>query len=583
MAAFVGLVSELPGAHERFAARTSAIRAAYRGSFQTWASGALSLASEGLGVRPLPPGEGLLLGEAFERGAAGATERPALTEERVQRACGGEGLVEQAWGPYVAVLPGRDGRVDVVRAPLGALPCYLLASDDGVLFGSSAALLFRYAQRRPAVDPEALVRQLAYANLRRRETCLAGLTELAGGEQARISSRTVAYRTLWSPWTWAARRRAFDRADDASRALADRAADCVASLAPGPVLLKLSGGLDSSIVAACLARAERPFEALTLVTDDPAGDERGYARAVARHFGARLHEVRRDPALFDPARSPAWRLPRPSMPGFRQVSDRITAETASAIGASAVFDGSGGDNVFCSLQSALPVVDCLRARAGRRHALETISSIAAIAQVSAFAVLRRATRRLLRPRRDYRWPADLDLLAAEAIDAAGATLAHPWLRAPPSVLPGKAAHVALLAAAQSYVEGIDPELDPPHIAPLVAQPLVELCLQIPSWRWFGDGQNRFAARQAFRAMLPRHVVARRTKGSPDSFVAQLFEQRRAVVRAQLLDGMLAGDGLIDRARIAALTDGRPLSDRHLHRVMALFDAEVWAGGWSGWS
>jgi asparagine synthase (glutamine-hydrolysing) len=261
------------------------------------------------------------------------------------------------------------------------------------------------------------------------------------------------------------------------------------------------------------------------------------------------------------------------------VSDVIATEVAAAIGAAAVLDGGGGDNVFCSLQSAAPVADCLLAYRGRRHLIRTATSIASIAQVSAIEVLRRAAVRALRPRRRYRWPADRDLLSDAAMPLA-VVPDHPWLYAPDGILPGKAAHVALLAAAQSYVEGFDPELDPPLASPLLAQPLVELCLSVPSWLWFEHGQSRAVARRAFRGALPQHILARRTKGTPDSFVAQLYERHRTTIRARLLDGWLAGNGLLDRAAIAVLTDGRPLSDQPLHRIMTLFDAEVWAEGWS---
>src|SRR3546814_7634738 len=55
-------------------------------------------------------------------------------------------------------------------------------------------------------------------------------------------------------------------------------------------LIGISGGLDSSIVAASLRKAGNTLSGLTLMTDDPLGDERAFATAVASHIGMPLFE-----------------------------------------------------------------------------------------------------------------------------------------------------------------------------------------------------------------------------------------------------------------------------------------------------
>jgi asparagine synthase (glutamine-hydrolysing) len=61
--------------------------------------------------------------------------------------------------------------------------------------------------------------------------------------------------------------------------------------AAGRVVLGVSGGLDSSIVAACLAGPSRATTCVTLFTRDPAGDERDYARILCASLGLRLVEL----------------------------------------------------------------------------------------------------------------------------------------------------------------------------------------------------------------------------------------------------------------------------------------------------
>src|SRR3546814_12255836 len=77
------------------------------------------------------------------------------------------------------------------------------------------------------------------------------------------------------------------------------------------MLLLLSGGVDSSIVAACLAHAGCAFDCLTLVTANPSGDERSYARLAAESVGAALVARMREVSRIDLTRSAAAHFARP--------------------------------------------------------------------------------------------------------------------------------------------------------------------------------------------------------------------------------------------------------------------------------
>jgi asparagine synthase (glutamine-hydrolysing) len=69
-----------------------------------------------------------------------------------------------------------------------------------------------------------------------------------------------------------------------------------------PVGVFLSGGIDSSTVAAFSARAlESPLHSFNVGFASPEFDESDVARATARHIGSIHHELRVDDASFDPA------------------------------------------------------------------------------------------------------------------------------------------------------------------------------------------------------------------------------------------------------------------------------------------
>src|SRR3546814_5705921 len=74
---------------------------------------------------------------------------------------------------------------------------------------------------------------------------------------------------------------------------------------------------------------------------------------------------------------------------------------------------------------------------------------------------------------------------------------------------------------QNHVEGYDRGVLPPVIPALLAQPIVETCLRIPTWDWCRGGINRAIAREAFSTALPARVIARRSKSGPESLTAEV--------------------------------------------------------------
>jgi asparagine synthase (glutamine-hydrolysing) len=246
---------------------------------------------------------------------------------------------------------------------------------------------------------------------------------------------------------------------------------------------------------------------------------------------------------------------------------------ASEMGAHIIIDGGGGDNLFCYLQSAAPVADRLLSEGLGRGIWRSASDVAKLTESSMLAVLAKAVQRTwLRPPA-YRWSCDERFLTAFALERAGPPR-NRWLETPRGALPGSAAHIAIMAVVENLLETSDAQI--PERSPLMAQPLVELCLSVPTWLWFDRGHNRALARQAFADRLPAEIVWRRSKGTPDGFVARLYETRRAELRALLCDGRLAGEGLLDTASIdRTLRRPGPVKGHDHIRLLRIADVEAW--------
>lgn len=526
-------------------------------------------------------GHGAILGTLFTAGRPGSLSQLSREMAEAIVASRGQLLINRYWGGYVAILdyPSQEA-VDIVRAPFGWLPCFHADGDGAIGFASDLMALRDCGLYTPKLDRQGLARHLLASDIRRSDTALSGIKELRGGDRLTMRPH-LEHTRLWSPWTFADSAQQIEDADEAYRRLREWTLYSLRerSGAAEQMLVLMSGGLDSSIVAAGLHTAGRDAVGLTFVTDNPSGDEREPTRRVTDHLGMTLLDDRCRVDDVDVTKSLAAHLPRPIARSFAQGTRLLTERAAAHIGTRTIVDGGAGDNIFCSIQSPAPAADCLIQPSGRRHFWSTTKAIAELGEASVWTVAYRGWQRS-RSGRPYRRAPDTSFLTPAALDEAEAALAHPWLHAPPGIPPGKTVHVGLLAPAQGLIEDFDP-LDP--LAPaniLVSQPLIETCLRIPSWLWFDRGCNRAAARHAFAPDLPPETVWRRSKGTPDSFLVEILEANRETIRNMLSDGALAGLGLIDVASIRGeLDDPRPPRGHSFARLMQIMDAEAWARGW----
>jgi asparagine synthase (glutamine-hydrolysing) len=532
------------------------------------------------GPAPLVLGdnEGIVLGPIYRRDhALGRLSAVDAEESRSIVASRGQHLIEACWGDYLAILGEPAAAPEaaiVVRPPFSDLGCLRTELRGLHIIASDLALLGLCGldTRRPAWD--LVASHLHTAGLRKSATCVVGVDELLWGSRLVITHRGTRTEPCWSPWRFAQEPR-----ESTPRELAEdlrrRIMACVAAQVGGfdHVAVMLSGGLDSSILASAVAESGVRLTCLNLPFGDSAGDERIYARAVAARLGVPLREVAPEIADVDVLRSASTSSARPIGRAFLQATQAAKQRIAAVTGASAVLDGGGGDNLFCSLQSPAPVADRLRREGLGPGLMRSASDVARMTEAGVLGVVWRAFRRAWLRGPAYRWRTDVRFLTAEALERAGAP-AHRWLDAPADALPGSAAHIALMIVVENLLETSNGAV--PEFAPLMAQPLVEFCLSIPSWHWFEDGHNRVVARRAFAGHLPAEIAWRRGKGSPDGFVAHLFETNRDKLGDMLVDGLLAEEGLVDRETVSmALAPSRPVKGHDYIRLLKLADVEAW--------
>jgi asparagine synthase (glutamine-hydrolysing) len=490
---------------------------------------------------------------------------------------GGAAALTRFWGAWTGIFL-ETGKHRILRDPSGLLPCYYAVTPAATFFASDVDLLLALAEVRPRIDWHAILRHHYTRGLPDAATALVGVRELLPGHSIVVPDGQLDQRTDWTPW-----QHVVVRQDGPGAAAAERlrrlifhTVDSWAATCARP-LVSVSGGLDSSVVAACLARSNRDVRCITLYTDDPAGDERRYARALCAHLGLPLTECHYavDEIDIDSPVSP--HLPRPVGRTLIQAYERAHLDVARSDGADAFITGNGGDNVFGYSQSAAAIIDRYLVHGLTPGLATTLLDVCRQTGCGPGEALRAAWR--TRRRRRYRWPCSTMFLDREAC-LATQEAAHPWLDAPSGSLPGKAAHIAALLRVHHNLEP-GRSAFAPVLTPLVSQPLIEACLAIPSWEWRSGGRDRAVVRHAFVADLPASIVSRRTKGGPDGVSAAILRQHREQIRSRLLEGNLARHRIVDREAIdLRFRSDMPFTGEEQVRMFDLLDTEAWTRAWT---
>lgn len=504
--------------------------------------------------------QSLLIGRLFDR----TTDEPVLSATALDEAVAGglDALVHHYWGSYLLVTEmGRD--LILFRDPSGAIPCYRVGQGEEMSFCSDAETALALGLLEdPQIDAEFLAHWLCYSFLRSLRTGLAGVSELMPGAAHMIDSNNASDRQIWKPSSFT---RPVDSGPDALRQLALRSVATIAG--DKPILLQISGGLDSSIIAACLAAAKLPVRAVSFATRSSEGDERRYAKAVCDHLGIELEILEESDANYEASITPTF---RPSANILLEPIDGAIEKFRRRAGAETIVDGGGGDSLFGFSHTAAAVLDGLRVGRGR----EMLQAVAERSDETLWRVLAVTVRQGLQ--RPLLWKRDDHFLHRAALPDRPDH--HPWLAGSAKLWAGKREQLTSLVHILHFLDRH--RIGGDHRHPLMNQLLLEHCLSVPSWQWNQGGRDRALARHAFAPLLPSVITGRRTKGSLQGYFHRRFRPMKPGITELLLEGRLAAAGLIDRRTIEqALTSGDGPGDETAMRLSEIATLERWLSDW----
>ncbi|HEY6199480.1 MAG TPA: asparagine synthase (glutamine-hydrolyzing), partial [Candidatus Binatia bacterium] len=213
----------------------------------------------------------------------------------------GERCVEKLQGMFAfAIWDKNHGRLLLARDRLGIKPLYYAITDDEIVFASEIKAILASGAVRPEFNEAVLPEFLANRFVAGDETFFRGIHKLMPGRTFSWSMPDgVARRRYWKPP--APDERTDVSLERAASDVRDRLSAVVRShlMSDVPLGLFLSGGLDSSAIAALMAPMVRePIRSFSVGFAEAEANELGYARLVADAVGAEHREIVLKPEEF---------------------------------------------------------------------------------------------------------------------------------------------------------------------------------------------------------------------------------------------------------------------------------------------
>lgn len=493
-----------------------------------------------------------------------------------------------------AAVDLRTHTLLLARDPMGKKPLYVATPeffDDHkprVAFASELAALESLPHARREIDVSALARYLGFDFVPDPDCIYRGVFKLPAGHLLQIPldapdtwgalrSRAVAYREL-----------SFTRATlppfhhERVALLRGKLEEAVATrmVADVPVGIFLSGGIDSSLVAALASRHAR-VETFSIAFRERSFDESPWARAVAQHIGSNHNEELLDErGLLETLPGLAHHLSEPF--GDHSVLPTAVLSRFARQRVTVALGGDGGDELFLGYPTFL--VEALRP-----SLMDRLSGPLRIATALGLRAARSLPVRHDDFSFDFKLQRTLDgwaeprplrrhqLFLTGATDArlrallsreARARLTHDDLLAPLDALEDTAQRAGArdvfdllqVGYARTYLAaGVLQKVDRAAMAaslevraPFLDDAVVDFAFALPSGDKLRGGRTKAMLKDAARGLIPNDVIHRKKKGFGIPAASWLAGPLRPLLHELLSPQALRDDGLIDPVHVDTL-------------------------------
>jgi len=440
----------------------------------------------------------------------------------------GEGVFSRLRGMFgIAIWDTRSKTLLLGRDRPGIKPLYYAEASGRLFFGSEAKCLLANPEVDRSLDLAGVDHYLAYLYTPRDRAIFRGMRKLPPAHYLRVRDGRVDCVRYWQLPAGEAIFRGSE--EEALERLEHTLSDAVRShlVSDVPLGAFLSGGIDSTIVVALMARATgRPVSTFSIGFDEPAFDELPHARRVAEHLGTEHHELTVRPDALGILDRLIWHFDEP----FADVS-AIPTWYVSQMAAShvkVVLSGDGGDELFGGYDRYLPHPNVARfdrhvAGVGRALAAATWRRLPHGVKGKNFLrhVARDPQGRYLDSVTFYHADERRSLLSASSRAALGGWESERYFRLPFGRLSGLPFAEQMMAFDfETYLpDDCLTKVDRMSMAhsiesrvPLLDQCVVDFAASLPAGLKIRDGVRKYLLKQLAYRLVPRQLLDRPKQG-----------------------------------------------------------------------
>jgi asparagine synthase (glutamine-hydrolysing) len=507
----------------------------------------------------------------------------------------GPRFVERLRGMFAIALWDRPRRrLVLARDRMGVKPLYVAEIAAGLAFASEVKSLVAGGLVQPQLDPVAAELFMAWGYVPGPQTLFAGVHKLDPAsylvyEEGRVAEQ----REYWDPWDSAPEGVGSSWEEDGERLLELlRTATRARMVSDVPLGVMLSGGLDSSLIAALMAEAsDRPVQTFSVgFVEDAAANELAEARQVANRLGTDHHELETSaldhPDLLDDA---LHHLEEPiadlSCVGMLLLS-RLARETVTV-----ALSGQGADEILggyrkhqvaraADLLGRVPPARgavALAARAGapesaRARGLRALSTRDPVERMLAMSRVVQPRQRLALFAPEFLTETDVGA-PVRGYDLSGRSVLTQTL-----YLDGR---LALVDNMLLYFDKMSMATSLEVRVPFLDHDVVSFCLALPDSRKVRRGNRKELLKRVSRGLVADEIVDKRKRGFFRSALgAWLQAQRGGLLEETLLDPRTAARGLYREDEVRRLLKISGAGDiKADQRLFCLFLLERWMREW----
>jgi asparagine synthase (glutamine-hydrolysing) len=512
----------------------------------------------------------------------------------------GRRCVEYLRGMFAFAIWDRNQRhLLLARDRLGIKPLYYTLADDGTLhFASEIKALLEAGAVKPELNYAALSDFAANRAPSGAATLFRGVRRLLPGHTLLWHDGHVSIECYWDV--------SFRKPDESLteaehvarfRELFEEAVR-LRLMADVPLGMFLSGGIDSSAIAAVMSRmVKEPIKTFSVAFSEREANELEYARLVARAYRTDHHEVLVSPQEFFAA------LPQmvyqedepiahPSSVPLYFVS-RLASQHVKV-----VLTGEGSDELLAGYDKYRKTVYNLRLGGGyQRLAPQWLKRQVArrIAQLPvASRVRQKLSRTFLCLEADieqlyfdnfavYSRARQQRLFTEEARERMGGGDAYEAMRQQLEASDAEGLLEQLLAAdLKTYLVELLMKQDQMSMAasiesrvPFLDHKLVEFACGLPERLKLRGLETKYILRQAMKGELPEAILQRRKMGFPVPVGSWLRGEHRQVIDEYVLSERAIERGLFNADYVRELVERHEAGEEHAERLWMLINFEIW--------